>query len=72
MFFLPENSHLIDFSVYDYVIDAVDTVSAKIEIVLKAKEAGVPVISAMGTGNKLDPTAFKVCDIYETKQLLRF
>ena len=68
MFFLPENSHLIDFSVYDYVIDAVDTVSAKIEIVLKAKEAGVPVISAMGTGNKLDATAFKVCDIYETKQ----
>lgn len=68
MFFLPENAQQIDFSAYDYVLDAVDTVAAKIEIVLRAKQAGVPVISAMGTGNKLDPTAFKVCDIYETKQ----
>ena len=50
------------------MLDAVDTVAAKIEIVLRAKQAGVPVISAMGTGNKLDPTAFRVCDIYQTKQ----
>ena len=66
LFFLPENSGEIDFSVYDYVVDAVDTVSAKIEIILRAKEAGVKVISAMGAGNKLDATRFKVADIYKT------
>ncbi len=65
-FFLPENSHEIDFKPFDYVIDAVDTVSAKIEIILKSKEAQVPVISAMGAGNKLDPTKFIVSDIYDT------
>ncbi len=65
-FFLPETSNDFDFSKFDYVVDAVDTVSAKIEIAVKAKEAGVPVISAMGAGNKLDPTKFEVADIYET------
>lgn len=66
MFFLPENADSFDFSKYDYVVDCVDTVAAKIEIVVKAKEAGVPVISAMGAGNKLDPTRFEVADIYST------
>lgn len=66
LFFLPENSNQIDFSVYDYVVDAVDTISAKIEIVLKAKKGGIKVISAMGAGNKLDASRFKVADIYET------
>lgn len=65
-FFLPENSHEFDFSQYTYVVDAVDTVTAKLEIIMKAKEAGVPVISSMGAGNKLDATAFKVTDIYKT------
>lgn len=65
-FYLPETADEFDFSVYDYVIDAVDTVSAKLSIVLQAEMAGVPVISAMGAGNKLDPTAFKVADIYKT------
>ena len=66
-FFLPENSAEFNFSDFDYVVDAVDTVSAKLEIIRRAKEAGVPVISSMGTGNKLDPTAFKVADIKHTK-----
>lgn len=65
-FFLPENSSLFDFSKYDYVVDCIDTVSAKIEIILKAKEAGVPVISCMGAGNKSDPTLFRVADISKT------
>ncbi|MBQ1992382.1 MAG: tRNA threonylcarbamoyladenosine dehydratase, partial [Clostridia bacterium] len=65
-FFLPENSDKFDFSEYDYVIDAIDTVSGKIEIIMKAKESNVPVISCMGAGNKLDPTAFVVTDIYKT------
>lgn len=65
-FFLPENSDEFDFSRYDYIVDAVDTVSAKIELVLKAQAAGVPVICSMGAGNKLDPTAFEVVDIYKT------
>ena len=65
-FFLPENADSFDFSEFDYVVDAVDTVTAKIEIVMCAQEAGVPVISSMGTGNKLDPTAFKIADIYKT------
>ena len=65
-FFLPENSDSFDFSKYDYVIDCVDTVTAKLEIIMKAKESGTPVISSMGTGNKLDPTGFKVADIYKT------
>ena len=66
IFFLPENSDMIDFTAFDYVVDAVDTVTAKIEIIKKAKAAGVPVISAMGAGNRLDPTAFVVTDIYKT------
>ena len=66
-FFLPENSNDFDFSIYDYVVDAVDTVTAKIEIIKKAKESNVPVISSMGTGNKLNPVGFKVSDISKTK-----
>jgi len=65
-FFLPETKDLFDFSKYTYVVDAVDTVTAKIQIIVQAKEAGVPVISCMGAGNKLDPTRFEVADIYET------
>ena len=65
-FFLPENADSFDFSTFDYVIDAVDTVSAKIEIILRAKAAAVPVISSMGAGNKLDPSKFRIADIYET------
>lgn len=66
VFFLPENSQLIDFKLYDYVVDAVDTVTAKIHIIVKSKECDVPVISSMGTGNKLDPTQFEITDIYKT------
>lgn len=66
MFFMPENSAELDFSLYDYVIDAIDTITGKIEIIMKAEEAGVPVISSMGAGNKTDPTAFEVADIYST------
>ena len=66
-FFLPENSDDFDFEKYDYVVDAVDTVTAKLEIIMKAKKHNVPVISAMGAGNKLDPSAFMVADIYDTK-----
>lgn len=65
-FFLPENSEGFDFSRFDYVVDAIDTVSGKLAIIEKAKAAGVPVISAMGAGNKLDPTAFRVADISKT------
>lgn len=66
-FFLPENSDDFDFEKYDYVVDAVDTVTAKLEIIMKAKKHNVTVISAMGAGNKLDPSAFMVADIYDTK-----
>lgn len=65
-FFLPETKENFDFSKYDYVIDAVDTVTAKLALVEACKEAGVPIISSMGAGNKLDPTAFEVTDIYKT------
>ncbi len=65
-FFLPENKDEFDFSKYDYVVDAVDTVAAKIAIVLAAKKAGVPVISSMGAGNKVNPAMFEVADIYKT------
>lgn len=65
-FFLPENAGQFPFEAYDYVVDAVDTVTAKIELVLKAQEAGVPVISSMGAGNKLDASAFRVADLYQT------
>lgn len=66
-FFLPENADDFPFSEYDYVVDAVDTVTAKIELVMKCKEAGVPIISSMGAGNKIEASAFKVADIYKTK-----
>ena len=66
-FFLPENATDFAFEDYDYIIDAVDTVSAKIELVLKAQEHNIPIISSMGAGNKVDPTQFKITDIYKTK-----
>ena len=65
-FYMPETSGQFDFSQYDYIVDAIDTVTGKIEMIVKAKEANVPIISSMGAGNKLDPTAFEVADIYET------
>lgn len=66
-FFLPENADDFPFEEYDYVVDAVDTVTAKIALVMKAKEHNVPIISSMGAGNKLDGSRFKVADIYKTK-----
>lgn len=66
-FFMPDTADDFNFTEYDYVIDAIDTVTGKLEIIKRAKTAKVPVISAMGAGNKQDPTAFKVADIYETK-----
>lgn len=66
VFFLEGTKDLFDFKKYDYVVDAIDTVSGKKEIILCSKAAGVPVISSMGTGNKVDPTAFKIADIYKT------
>lgn len=66
-FFLPGNEEDFPFSGYSYVVDAVDTVTAKIGIIMKAKECGVPVISSMGAGNKLEASQFKVADIYNTK-----
>ncbi len=65
-FYLPETAEQFDFSKYDYVIDAIDTVTGKLNLIAQAKAAGVPVISCMGTGNKLDPTAFQVADISKT------
>lgn len=65
-FFLPETANRFDFDQYDYVVDAIDTVTGKIGLVLACQAAGVPVISAMGAGNKVDPTAFEVADIYKT------
>ena len=65
-FFLPENADDFDFKSYDYVVDAVDTVTAKIEIIMRCKQDDVPVISCMGAGNKLDPSRFRVADIYKT------
>ena len=66
-FYLPENESSFDFSKYDYVVDAVDTVSAKLSIIINAKKCGVPVISAMGAGNKMEPTKLIVCDIAKTE-----
>lgn len=66
VFYLPENADDYDFSEYDYIVDAVDTVSAKLEIIERAYKMGIPVISSMGTGNKLDPTRLEIADIYET------
>lgn len=65
-FYLPETADEFDFKNYDYIIDAVDTVSAKLALIENAKKVGVPVISSMGTGNKTDASAFKVADIYQT------
>jgi tRNA A37 threonylcarbamoyladenosine dehydratase len=65
-FFLPDTQDQFDFHAYDYVADAIDTVTGKLLIIEKAKEAGVPVISCMGTGNKTDPSALELADIYET------
>ncbi|MDD6347329.1 MAG: tRNA threonylcarbamoyladenosine dehydratase [Lachnospiraceae bacterium] len=66
-FFLPENADMFPFHEYDYVVDAVDTVTAKIELILRSQKAQVPVISAMGAGNKLDAGRLKIADIYETR-----
>ena len=66
MFYVPDTADQFDFSQYDYVIDAIDTVTGKIALALQAKESGTPIISSMGTGNKLDPTAFVVTDLYQT------
>lgn len=66
-FYLPENAHEFPFEEYSYVVDAVDTVTAKIEIIMRAKAAEIPVISCMGAGNKLDASSFQVADIYKTK-----
>lgn len=66
-FFTPETADEFDFSQYDFVADAIDTVTGKIEIIMKCNEAGTPVISSMGAGNKLDPTRFEVTDIYKTE-----
>ena len=66
-FFLPDNAHEFDFAQYDYIVDAVDTVTAKLQIIVQAKEAEVPVISAMGAGNKVHPEMFEIADIYKTE-----
>ena len=66
-FFLPENADEFPFDEYDYIVDAVDTVTAKIELVMKAREKNIPIISSMGAGNKLDASQFRVADIYKTK-----
>ncbi len=65
-FYLPETASRFDFTQYDYIVDAIDTVTGKLALIQQAKTAGTPIISSMGTGNKLDPTAFQVADIYET------
>lgn len=66
VFYLPENANDYPLDSFDYVVDAIDTVSAKIELSVRAENGGIPIISSMGTGNKLDPTQFKVTDIYKT------
>lgn len=65
-FYLPETKEMFDFTEYDYVVDAIDTVTGKISLVMQAQEAGTPIISSMGAGNKLDPTQFEVADIFHT------
>ena len=65
-FYMPDTADQFDFSQYDYVVDAIDTVTGKLELIMQAQREGVPIISSMGAGNKLDPTAFEVADIYET------
>lgn len=66
IFYSAQNADTLDLGKFDYVIDAIDTVSSKLELIVRAKELGVPIISSMGAGNKLDPTAFEVADIYDT------
>lgn len=66
IFYTPDTSEQFDFSLYDYIVDAIDTVSGKIELVINAEKTNTPIISSMGAGNKLDPTAFEVTDIYKT------
>ena len=66
-FYGPDTAEQFDFTAYDYVVDAIDTVTGKIALVLQAKAAGTPIICSMGAGNKLDPTAFRVADLYETR-----
>jgi tRNA threonylcarbamoyladenosine dehydratase len=66
IFYTPATSGQFDFSQYDYIVDAIDTVTGKVELVLKAQELGVPIISSMGAGNKVDPTAFEVADVFKT------
>lgn len=66
LFYTDESAGVFDFSRYDYIVDAVDTVSAKVSLAVRAQQAGVKIISCMGTGNKLNPTAFEVADIYKT------
>lgn len=66
MFYTPENADTVALSAYDYIVDAIDTVKAKTELISRAHAAGVPIVSAMGAGNKLDPTRFELADIYET------
>ena len=65
-FFMPDTQEQFDFTQYDYVVDAIDTVTGKLALIEQAQAAGTPIISAMGAGNKLDPTAFRVADIYKT------
>ena len=65
-FYMPDTAHQFDFSQYDYVVDAIDTITGKLELVMQAHKAGTPIICSMGAGNKLDPTAFRVADIYKT------
>lgn len=66
MFYLPETADTFDFSQYDYIVDAIDTVTGKIGLIMQADKSGTPIISSMGAGNKLDPTMFEVADIYKT------
>ena len=66
VFYMPENSSEFDFTKYDYIADAIDTVTAKIELVVNAQSCGTPIISSMGTGNKLNPAELEVADIYST------
>ena len=65
-FYMPDTAHQFDFSQYDYVVDAIDNITGKLELVMQAHKAGTPIICSMGAGNKLDPTAFRVADIYKT------
>ena len=66
MFYLPENADSLDLSAYDYIVDAIDTVAAKVELIIRADKNSTPIISSMGTGNKLRPEMFEVADIYKT------